>query len=81
MLSTEGEFNFNYEHGKTTGNSPYSHDIPRKESMFVPLIMGGSQKIPKLELEYCKTTDITPTLLDLLGIKPDPNVIGTSLIK
>lgn len=81
MLSTEGEYNFNYEHGKTTGNSLYSHDIAGKTSMYVPFILGGSLEIPKLELEYCKTTDITPTLLDLLGIKPDPNVIGRTLME
>ena len=80
MISTEGEYCFNYEHGYTKGNSLYSHDIARKDSMLVPLIIGGSLEIPNMELELCQTVDITPTLLDLLGIKPDLSVIGTSLI-
>ncbi|MHA2007674.1 MAG: alkaline phosphatase family protein [Promethearchaeota archaeon] len=80
IVSTEGEYCFNYEHGKTKGRSPYSHDIANKKSMMVPLIIGGSKEIPKMELEYCKTTDIAPTLLDLLGIRPDSSVIGNSLM-
>ncbi|MFW9880644.1 MAG: hypothetical protein ACFFG0_46845, partial [Candidatus Thorarchaeota archaeon] len=80
MISTEGDYNFNYEHGKTKGISPYSHDIASKTSMLVPLIIGGSPEIPHLELKHCKTTDIVPTLLDLLGIKPYFGVIGKSLL-
>ena len=49
-------------------------------SVKVPLIIGGSLEIPNMELELCQTVDITPTLLDLLGIKPDLSVIGNSLI-
>ncbi|MFX1409984.1 MAG: alkaline phosphatase family protein [Promethearchaeota archaeon] len=80
MISTVGEYCFNYEHGKTKGSSLYSHDIALKKSMTVPLIIGGSPRIPKLELNYCKTTDIVPTLLDLLGSKPDQSVIGKSVL-
>jgi arylsulfatase A-like enzyme len=80
MISTLGEYSFNYEHGKTKGSSLYSHDIALKKSMTVPLIIGGSPSIPKLELNYCKTTDIVPTLLDLLGSKPDQSVIGKSIL-
>jgi hypothetical protein len=67
MVSTTGEYCFGYEHGKTVGDSPYSHDIGLRESMVVPFIIGGSPEIPKMELTYCKTTDMVPTLLNLIG--------------
>jgi arylsulfatase A-like enzyme len=80
MTSTCGEYGFNYEHGKTTSSKSYSHDIAIKKSMTVPLIIGGSLEIPELKLEYCKTTDAVPTLLDLLGITPHKSVVGTSIL-
>jgi arylsulfatase A-like enzyme len=80
MVSTHGEYCFNFEHGKTTGISPYSHDIASRTSMLVPLIIGGALEIPKKELAYCKTTDIVPTLLDLLGKKPHSSVTGKSVL-
>lgn len=80
MVSTTGEYSFNYAHGKTNGTSLYSHDIALKKSMTVPLIIGGSPRIPNFEVDYCKTTDIVPTLLDLLGSKPDQSVIGKSVL-
>ena len=81
MVSTRGEYCFNYEHGKTKEISPYTHDLSLRRSMMVPLIIGGSLNIPKLNIPYCKTIDIVPTLLDFLGIKPDKSVIGKSLIR
>jgi len=81
MVSTLGEFAFNYEHGKTVNNHLYSHDIALRESMIVPFIIGGSPEIPLMELSYCKTTDMVPTLLDLLGLKPHSSVIGKSLLE
>jgi arylsulfatase A-like enzyme len=80
MTSTCGEFGFNYEHGQTKDPHPYSHDIAIKKSMTVPFIIGGSPEIPKLELDYCKTTDAVPTLLDLLGIAPHKSVVGKSIL-
>jgi len=80
MFSTCGEYGFNYEHGKTVNDHVYSHDIAIKKSMTVPFIIGGSPEIPNLKLEYCKTTDMVPTLLDLLGIKPHSSVVGRSLL-
>jgi len=80
MISTCGEYGFNYEHGETKNSQPYSHDIAIKKSMTVPLIIGGSLEIPKLQLDYCKTTDAVPTLLELLGITPHKSVVGTSLL-
>jgi len=80
MISTVGEYGFGYEHGKSMPISPYSHDIGLKKSMTVPFIIGGSPNIPSLELPYCKTTDMVPTLLYLLGEKPHFSVVGKSVI-
>ena len=80
IISTLGDYYFNYEHGKTVGNSPYSHDIGLRRSMIVPFIIGGSQEIPPIDLAYCKTTDMVPTLLVLLGSRPHASVIGKSVL-
>ncbi len=80
IISTLGEYSFNYEHGKTMGSSPYSHDIATRSSMVVPFIIGGSSNIPQKELSYCKTTDMVPSLLELLGVKSDKSVVGKSVI-
>ncbi|MHA1725901.1 MAG: alkaline phosphatase family protein [Promethearchaeota archaeon] len=80
MISTCGEYCFSYEHGKTMEPHVYSHDIALKQSMTVPLLIGGSPNIPDLHIKYCKTTDIVPTLLHLLGEKPHQSVVGKSLI-
>jgi len=79
IVSTVGEYNINYEHGETKGLSPYSHDNGLRESIIVPFIIGGSPEIPQMELTYCKTTDMVPTLLNLLGIKPHSSVVGKSV--
>jgi len=81
MTSTCGELAFGYVHGKTVESSPYSHDIALKKSMTVPMILGGSAEIPNIEIPYCKTTDVVPTLLDLLGIKPHQSVVGKSVFR
>jgi len=80
IISTLGEYSFGYEHGKTVGTSPFSHDIGIRSSMIVPFIIGGSPEIPQMEISYCKTTDMVPTLLALLGIKPHSSVIGKSIL-
>lgn len=80
IISTLGEYSFGYEHGKTVGKSPFSHDIGTRNSMIVPFIIGGSLEIPQMEISYCKTTDMVPTLLALLGIKPHSSVIGKSIL-
>jgi hypothetical protein len=81
IISTIGEYSFGYEHGKSVPHSPYSHDIGLKKSMTVPFIIGGSPSIPKLDLSYCKTTDMVPSLLELLGEKPHFSVVGKSVFK
>jgi len=82
MVSTEGAVCYNYEHGETKNDHLYSHDIGLRDSMYVPLIIGGGVGIitPK-KLKYCKTTDIVPTLVKLLGKEPHPSVRGRSLIE
>ncbi len=80
IVSTLGDYYFNYEHGKTVGDSPFSHDNGLRESMIVPFIIGGSPDIPQIELPYCKTTDMVPSLLKLLGITPHSSVVGKSII-
>ncbi|MFX1242791.1 MAG: alkaline phosphatase family protein, partial [Promethearchaeota archaeon] len=42
VVSTLGDYYFNYEHGHTVGDSPFSHDIGIRDSMIVPFIIGGS---------------------------------------
>ena len=81
IISTLGEYGFNYDHGVTQSASPYIHDIGIRECMIVPFIIGGSAEIPKMDLSYCKTTDMVPTLLDLLGIKPHLSVVGKSVLQ
>ncbi|MFX1380342.1 MAG: alkaline phosphatase family protein, partial [Promethearchaeota archaeon] len=61
IVSTLGDYYFNYEHGQTVGDSPFSHDIGIRDSMIVPFIIGGSPEIPQIELTYCKTTDMVPS--------------------
>jgi len=80
MISTLGEYSFGFEHGETKPSSPFSHDICLRKSMIVPFIIGGSPELPTKELAYCKTTDMVPSLLSLLGQKPHKSVVGKSVI-
>ncbi|MBD3194430.1 MAG: hypothetical protein GF317_05195, partial [Candidatus Lokiarchaeota archaeon] len=80
VVSTLGEYSYNYEHGKTMSDHLYSHDIALKNTMTVPFIIGGAEAIPREEIEYCKTTDLVPTILELLGINPHKSVVGNNLI-
>ena len=45
----------------------YTHDIGLRQCVIVPLIIGGSSEIPNKEIPYCKTTDMVPTLLKIIG--------------
>jgi hypothetical protein len=82
MVSTVGTICYNYEHGKTANDHVYAHDIGTRNSMYVPLVIGGGNGIltPQV-LEYCKTTDIVPTLVSILGKKPHPSVRGRNLLE
>ena len=57
-----------------------SHDIGLRKCTIVPLIIGGSSEIPFKEIPYCKTTDMVPTLLKIIGQTPDKSVVGKSLL-
>ncbi|MFX1275047.1 MAG: alkaline phosphatase family protein [Promethearchaeota archaeon] len=80
IISTKGKYTYKTTHGKKKRGSLFTHDIGLRESSVVPLIIGGSPEIPYKEISYCKSTDIVPTLLNLLGKKPHKSVIGNSLI-
>jgi hypothetical protein len=80
ILSTEGEIIYNIQHGIKKSDNLYSHDIGKRNSSIVPLIISGSNEIPKREIPFCKITDIVPTLLRLLGLNSAEGVIGRSLI-
>ena len=80
IISTSGRVLYNYQHGKKSMKSLYTHDIGLRKCAIVPLIIGGSSEIPQKEITYCMITDIVPTLLKLLGKTPHKSVIGNSLI-
>lgn len=80
ITCTGGNIVYNIKHGKRKGKSLYQHDIGIRKNIVVPLIIGGSSEIPLREISFCKTTDIVPTLLKMLGKKPHKSVIGNSLI-
>jgi hypothetical protein len=80
ILSNDGSVVFNIKNGKKGNDNVYNHDIGIRECMNVPLIIGGSSEIPKKQIVYCKTTDIVPTLLNMLGKKHHRSFVGQSLI-
>ncbi|MFX1391716.1 MAG: alkaline phosphatase family protein [Promethearchaeota archaeon] len=80
ILTNNESVKFGIHHGKKRSNNLYDHDIGLKKCMVVPLIIGGSLDIPKKEINYCKITDIIPTLLKLLGKNIHKSVIGHNLI-
>ncbi|MBD3214739.1 MAG: hypothetical protein GF311_19160 [Candidatus Lokiarchaeota archaeon] len=80
ILSTRGEVVYNIVHGKAKKKRLHNHDIGLRESSIIPLIISGSNEIPRRRVEFCKITDILPTLLYLMGQKVDKSVIGNNLI-
>jgi hypothetical protein len=80
ILSNDGSVVFNLKNGKKGNRNIYNHDRGIRECMNVPLIIGGSAEIPQIHVPFCKTTDIVPTLLNMLGKKPHKSVVGHSLI-
>ncbi|TFF87670.1 MAG: hypothetical protein EU549_04305 [Promethearchaeota archaeon] len=80
IVSNNGDMVYNIAHGKKKEDTKYNHDIGLRKSSVVPLIIGGSPEVPKKRLEYCKSIDIVPTLLNMMGIKLDKSFIGKSLI-
>ena len=80
IISTGGEVIYNIKHGKKENDHVYAHDIGHRKSACVPLLIGGSSEVPHVEVPFCKTTDIVPTLLKMMGKKPHKSVVGKSLI-
>ncbi len=80
ILSTDGSVIYNIAHNKRKSNNLYSHDLGFRNCSNVPLLIGGSSEIPHKEIKYCSTTDVVPTLLNMLGKKLHPSVVGKSLI-
>ncbi len=80
ILSNDGSVIYNIEQGKRKNNNLYTHDLGTRSNTIVPLIIGGSLEIPHKEIPFCKTTDIVPTVLKMLGKTPHKSVIGDSLI-
>ena len=75
IVSTGGKVIFNHEHEKKENEYLYAHDIGLRKCAIVPLIIGGSKEIPYKEIPYCKTTDIVPTLLKIIGSKDENDSI------
>lgn len=80
ITSTCGDALFNIGHNKKKNENKFSHDIGLRNSMIVPLIIGGSPEIPHKEVPFCTTVDIVPTLLKMVGKKPHKSVVGDPLI-
>jgi len=80
VISTQGNITYNIKHGIQKNQSVYLHDIGLRECSVVPLMIGGSNEMPNSEIPFCKTTDIVPTLLKMIGKKPHESVVGKSLI-
>ncbi|MFX1392173.1 MAG: alkaline phosphatase family protein [Promethearchaeota archaeon] len=80
IISTAGKIVYNTQYGKKKNINLYAHDIGLRKCSIVPLIVGGSEEIPHKEINYCKITDIVPTLLKMINKKPHQSVIGESLI-
>ncbi len=79
IVSTLGKMLYKVSHGKKERGTHYTHDIGLRKSSIVPLIIAGSQEVPKKNIPFCKTTDIVPTLIKMLGKKCHESVVGRSL--
>jgi hypothetical protein len=80
IVSTQGKVVYHVKHGKIMNHELHCHDIGLRGSSVVPLLIGGTQELPRKEIPFCKITDIVPTLLAMLGRKPHSSVIGKSLV-
>jgi arylsulfatase A-like enzyme len=75
---------FTSDHGELLGeHGLYAHVCLYDENLMVPLIIatpGGGRTQPVIETQV-RSIDIVPTVLDVLGIPPDPAVEGASLVE
>lgn len=79
IVSTLGRTLYKVSHGKNERYTHYTHDIGLRKSSIVPLIIGGSEEILQKRIPFCKTTDIVPTLMKMLGKKYHKSVVGIPL--
>ena len=75
---------FTSDHGELLGeHGLYAHVCLYDENLMVPLIIAtprGDHTQPVIETQV-RSIDIVPTVLDYLGIPPDPAVEGASLVE
>ena len=57
----------------------HGEDIP--EDMTIPVTVHGSRFPAGKELAHCDIRDLAPTIVDILGVEPDEEWEGTSLLK
>ena len=62
------------------GGHDRSHGTDMPEDMTIPLILKGKDFAPGKEIETADIKDIAPTVTNLLGIAPDDNWEGNSLL-
>lgn len=73
---------FTSDHGELLGeHGVYGHVYLYDENLMIPLVIatpGGPREHPIIETQV-RSIDIVPTVLDFLGIRPEPTVEGASL--
>ncbi|MFX1236451.1 MAG: alkaline phosphatase family protein [Promethearchaeota archaeon] len=79
VVSTLGNVIYKVVHGKIENSNRYDHDIGLRKSSVVPLIVSGSEEIPIKLVPFCKTTDIVPSLVHMLGKRCHDSVVGNNL--
>jgi hypothetical protein len=68
------------DHGEAWNDGCYGHHNSLDESVIrVPLILLANNIKPRLYQNRIRTVDLTPTLMDFAGIKPDRKLDGDSL--
>jgi arylsulfatase A-like enzyme len=73
------------DHGESLGEHDYffEHgDFGAEAEIHVPLILADSERIPRgVRVRWTvQSLDVAPTLLDLIGVPPDPGLRGTTLM-
>ncbi len=69
------------DHGEAFGErGSYMHSAPYREELHVPLIIKIPGRSPKRISTSVYLTDVLPTILNLLGIKPAKEIEGVSLV-
>ncbi|MBD3227837.1 MAG: hypothetical protein GF329_06585 [Candidatus Lokiarchaeota archaeon] len=79
LCSTIEETIFHWEHGKTTKESLYGHDVATHDGVTTPLLISGGN-ISKHTIPYSKSSDLVPTIVKILDGNLASSVVGKSLI-